>query len=127
VQRGRSRLLGGHARRFNERHDLEGHLWQARYFDSIVENESYLLTAGMYVVLNSVRAGVCDHPRSFRWCSYQETAHGEPVRPFRPDLLLAAIDTDPERARQRYLAIVDLDAALLVSTRGREAAAQVPG
>jgi len=115
--RSMGRLLGGHARRFNERHDLEGHLWQARYFDSIVDDESYLVTSSVYVDLNPVRAELCDHPRSYRWCGYGATVTGEAAGAFRPDLLLATIDADPARARLRYARIVDKEAALLVAVR----------
>jgi REP-associated tyrosine transposase len=123
--RGMGRLLGGHARRFNERHDLEGHLWQQRYYDRAVKDEPHLLKTGLYVVLNPVRAGVCRHPRSYRWCSYAATAAGESSGPFRPDLLLAALDPDRDRARCRYIALVEEEAASIVATRG-ETALQVP-
>ena len=124
--RAMGRLLGGHARRFNERHGLEGHVWQGRYHDSVIEDESYLLTSCLYVELNPVRAELCNHPRAYRWCSYRATVAGESAAPFRPGLLLATIDQDPARARRRFEGIVDERAAALVAERGRVAAPRVP-
>ncbi len=39
---GMRRLLGGHARRFNERHAHEGHVWTQRYYSKVIDTEAYL-------------------------------------------------------------------------------------
>jgi REP-associated tyrosine transposase len=71
-------LLGAHARRFNERHRLEGHVWAQKYFAKPIDVEAYLLEACAYVVLNPIRAGICAHPQESRWSSYRATAALEP-------------------------------------------------
>ena len=51
-----------------------GHLFAGRYKAFLVERETYLLELARYVVLNPVRARVCEQPELFRWSSYRATA-----------------------------------------------------
>ena len=53
----------------NSREGWQGHLWQER-FHSYVMDEEHLLAAVRYVEMNPVRAGLCQHPREWRWSSY---------------------------------------------------------
>jgi REP element-mobilizing transposase RayT len=64
------RLNGLHAQAFNHRHDEFGHLFRSRYQSVIVEAEGHLLELLRYLALNPVRAGLCAHPRDWRWSSY---------------------------------------------------------
>lgn len=59
-----------YARRINEAHGWQGHLWQER-FHSFVMDEDHLLAAGRYVELNPVRAGLCNRASDWRWSSAQ--------------------------------------------------------
>ena len=52
------RLLTGHARYFNRRHDRNGHLFQNRFKSILCEEEPYLLVLVRYIHLNPVRAGI---------------------------------------------------------------------
>jgi putative transposase len=70
---GMRQLNGLYARRFNRRYDLEGHVFQSRFRSILVENDPYLLEVCRYVVLNPVRAGVCDHPGDWPWSSFNAT------------------------------------------------------
>ena len=70
---GMRQLNGLYARRFNRRYELEGHVFQSRFRSILVENDSYLLEVCRYVVLNPVRAGVCDHPGDWPWSSCNAT------------------------------------------------------
>lgn len=79
---GMQQVNGNHASRFNERHDRHGHLFGARYRSILVEDERYLLSVCRYIVLNPVRAGICEHPGEWPWSSYRPMAGLEPMPRF---------------------------------------------
>jgi putative transposase len=70
---GMHRLNGIYAQRFNQRWDLRGHLFQDRFHSVVVESEYHMLELTRYVVLNPVRAGLCDSPHEWPWSSYCAT------------------------------------------------------
>ncbi len=94
---GMQQLNGRHASRFNDRHGRHGHLFGARYRSILIEDERYLLSVCRYVVLNPVRAGICQHPQECRWSSFRATAGLEPTPRFltTEDVLGAFDDTYP--------------------------------
>jgi len=53
-----------------------GHLWQGRYNSEIVADDGYALTAGLYIELNPVRAGMVNAPEEYEWSSYEHYAFG---------------------------------------------------
>jgi putative transposase len=111
---GMQQLNGGHATRFNERHDRHGHLFGARYRAILIEDERYLLAVCRYIVLNPVRAGICDRPEEWRWSSYRATAGLEPTPRFlTTEILLGELgETYPEaqRAYREFVAAGIADA-----------------
>jgi len=69
-------LNGLYAQRFNLRHKRTGHLFGDRYSCRVIEDESYLAEACLYVVNNPVRAGLCAHAADWRWgASRASTEH----------------------------------------------------
>jgi REP element-mobilizing transposase RayT len=64
---GLCQLNGRHARRFNRRHDRFGHLFAERSTTRRIESEEYLYEACSYVLLNPVRAGLCDVVEQWPW------------------------------------------------------------
>ena len=68
-----SRLLTGYARRFNERYDRVGHLFQNRYLSVLVGDDAHMLTLVRYVHLNPVRAGIV--PSVAALAAYAWTGH----------------------------------------------------
>jgi len=98
-----SRLLTGYARRFNERHDRVGHLFQNRYVSILVEDDAYMLTLVRYVHLNPVRAGVV--PSVGALAAYAWTGHsalmGQRRAPFQSTReVLAEFGRDRRSARE---------------------------
>lgn len=67
LSRGLQRLNGLYGRYFNVRHDRFGHVFASRFSARVIEDESYLYDACMYVILNPVKAGVCDRSDSWPW------------------------------------------------------------
>ena len=59
---GMQRLKSDYAAYFNERHSLDGHLFQQRFDSRLIETEEYFAEALRYIALNPVRAGLCEHP-----------------------------------------------------------------
>ena len=69
------RLLNrGYSFRTNQRHGRTMHLFRQRFFSVGVDTDSHLLEACRYVVLNPVRARMCERPEEWRWSSYRATA-----------------------------------------------------
>jgi hypothetical protein len=75
-------LNGGYARWTNFRHGRCDHVFGQRFKGEEITTERHLLEACRYVVLNPVRAGICEHPVEWRWSSYRASAGLEPPQPF---------------------------------------------
>ena len=126
-----SRLMQSLGRRYvqytNRFYRRTGSLWEGRFKSSLVQAEDYLLACQRYIELNPVRAGMCAHPREYRWSSYR--ANAEQAR----DPLVTAHDEyrglgatgDARRAAYRRLLEDQLDPAVIEaireSTRGNYA------
>jgi len=67
-------INGVYAQRFNMRHGRTGHLFEGRFWNSLLETDSYLATATEYVHRNPVEAGVVALPEDYRWSSYRAYA-----------------------------------------------------
>lgn len=103
-------LNGRYAQWWNKRHGHIGHVLQARFKGQVVEATVYLVRLCRYVLLNSVRAGLCSHPRDWRWSSYADLVSDAPSRFVDNTSLLAIIDSDVDRARARLVDYVEPEA-----------------
>ena len=105
---GMQHLNGKYAQRFNRVHGFRGHLFQGRFHSEPIRTEAHLPTSVRYVVLNPVRAGLCDDPEQWRWSSYGASIGLAPVPPFISlSRLLACFDRNPSRARHLLRAFVE--------------------
>jgi hypothetical protein len=68
---------GTYTRRFNNRHERSGHLFQGRFKSILVENEAYLLQLSCYIHRNPLRAGLVERLSDYPWSSYSAYAHGQ--------------------------------------------------
>jgi putative transposase len=100
---GMHRLNSLYAMWFNDRHGVDGHLFQGRFSSVLLESNWHLLELSRYVVLNPVRAGLCEHPVRWRWSSYRATT-GKSRRPryLQTAWLLAQFGRTPREARAAY-------------------------
>lgn len=64
---GLHRLNWRYAMYFNRKHELFGHVFASRFSARVIESEQYLYDACEYVLLNPVRAGLCDRIEDWRW------------------------------------------------------------
>jgi putative transposase len=104
---GMRELNGGFARFSNERHDENGHLFRNRFWSQVLEEEAHMLETCRYVVLNPVRAGLCDDPGDWRWSSYRACAGLDFAPRFlATDRLLRVFGSAPVAARRAYRAFV---------------------
>jgi len=100
---GMRRLLGGHSHWFNLRHGQTGSVFVPHFWSRRLADEAWFFRACLYTVLNPVAAGLCTHPREWRWCSYRSTAEGDPAA-FAPgeERLLRMFGNTPADARAMY-------------------------
>jgi putative transposase len=71
---GMRHLNGSYAQRVNTRYDERGHVFEGPYRAKPIVQETHFLEVCRYVVLNPVRAGLCQKPGQWRWSSYRATA-----------------------------------------------------
>jgi REP-associated tyrosine transposase len=103
LSRGMHGLNRRYAQWFNERHDLEGHVFQAPFGSVLIQDDEHLETVARYVALNPVRAGVCGRPEDWEWSSYAATIGLAPIPFFLTvDGLLGLFSRDIRRARRVY-------------------------
>lgn len=100
---GMQRLNGTYAQWFNELYGYTGHVFERRFFSRLVESSYDLLELTRYVVLNPVRARLCEEPSGWSWSSYAALA-GEARRAsfLTSDWLLAQFGRDVRSARQAF-------------------------
>lgn len=79
---GMGRLNQMYVQWFNRRHERTGHLFERRYWSTLVESEAHMLALIRYIAANPVRAGLCPRPRDWPWSSARATAGLAPVPRF---------------------------------------------
>ncbi len=75
VSAGMQWLNGIYAQSFNRRHARHGHLFGGRFGSRVIEDEDYLHAVCDYVLLNPVRAGLCEKASDWPWSA---TRYGFP-------------------------------------------------
>jgi len=100
---GMHRVNGIYAQRFNQRWDLRGHLFQDRFHSVVVKSEYHMLELTRYVVLNPVRAGLCEAAEEWPWSSYCAATGRAAAPPFLArDELLQYFGRVEEEARPAF-------------------------
>jgi putative transposase len=104
---GMCRLNGAYARYFNIQHSRRDHLFGARYRAKLIEDDTHFLETCRYVVLNPVRAGLCETAEEWRWSSFRATAGLAPVPAFLDvDWVLRQFHSDRSIARDLYIEFI---------------------
>ncbi|TML72000.1 MAG: addiction module toxin RelE [Actinobacteria bacterium] len=122
ISTGMQRVNSMYASWVNWRYDLCGHLFGDRFDSQFVEADAHFLQACRYVVLNPVRAGICDDAGEYRWSSYRATL-GTELRPgfLRIGAVLDAFGGGAATAPTLYRAFVDAGAVEAIRLRRRRA------
>lgn len=71
---------GGFLRRTSARYGRIAHLFHNRFGLKKVSDDDQLVHTARYVVMNPVRAGICQHPKHWRWSSFRGTAGLQPAQ-----------------------------------------------
>ena len=102
------RVNGLYAQRFNRVHGFTGHLFQGRFHSKPIVDDAALPGTLRYVVMNPVRAGLCERPENWRWSSYR-AAVGIDWSPRFLDLAhaLAPFGANPKAARGAFRRFVE--------------------
>ena len=66
---------------YNQRHGRVNHLVGRRFHASEVPDRSAARAVCVYIAMNPVRAGLCEHPLDWEYGSYRSHAIGEMARP----------------------------------------------
>jgi putative transposase len=107
LSQGFCELNSGFARVMNLRHGRRDHVFGRRFWSELIDRETRMLETARYVVLNPVRAGICELPEQWPWSSYRACAGLEFARPLlAADELLGHFGEQPERARTAYCRFV---------------------
>lgn len=110
---GMQRLNGRYAAMFSARHRRPGHVFERRFWYSMVSRDEHLFALVQYVALNPVRAELCATAGDWRWSAHRALAGEEPAGFVDVAGALSFIDADQRRARTQYAALVEGAAALL--------------
>ena len=97
---------------FKRRCKRVGHLFQDRFYSSLIDTESYFWKVAGYIDLNALRAKLVERPEDYPWSSYQFYAKkdysGELID--RERFLRYGGDGPIEELRQDYLKFVEEEA-----------------
>ena len=103
---GMQHLLSRYAQWFDWREEYEGHVFERRFFSREVEGDRDLLATSRYILLNPVRAGICNSAADWKWSSYAATVGATPTNASAPRLSRWTLDyfgrRDPGRAHTRF-------------------------
>lgn len=108
--------LGRHYVRYiNITYRREGSLWEGRYKAHLVQSQYYFLACMRYIEMNPVRAGIVQHPASYRWSSFAANGLGASLAIIQPQSEYLALGDSPEvrQLAYRHLFEVELKADLL--------------
>jgi putative transposase len=101
---GMRQLNGVYTQWHNRTHNRVGHVFQGRFKAIIVQREAYLLELARYVVLNPVRAGICDLPEDWPWSSYHAMLGRVALPPWlQVQWLMSQFGTNPQAAVAAYV------------------------
>jgi REP element-mobilizing transposase RayT len=108
ISAGMQWLNGEHAKWFNWRYGLKGHLFQGRFWSEAVDDDAYFAEVVRYVALNPVRAGLAESAEAWRWSAFAATLGLVAVPSFLTTArVLNQFSDDPAEARRVFRDFVD--------------------
>jgi REP element-mobilizing transposase RayT len=118
ISAGMKKINAEYTQYFNYKHKRIGHLFQGRYKATLVKKESHLLELCRYIVLNPVRAGLCQKPEDYVWSSYKATV----VKSQRKDIverawILSQFSEKSKNASSQYKNFVNESSADVTAKR----------
>lgn len=101
-------IAQNYAKSFNAAYGKSGHLWGDRFFSKVIDTDTYLLTAGIYIELNPVRAGICSDPGAYAWSSHAYYANGKPNALLKSSPTFTGLHQDVSVRRSTYATITKM-------------------
>jgi REP element-mobilizing transposase RayT len=96
-----------YAQWFNWRHRYEGHAFFRRFHSVLIKSDSQLAEVARYILLNPVRAHLCNSAEDWPWSSYRAMIGKEPMPAFlNSDWLLEEFGVGMEQARVNFAAFI---------------------
>ena len=80
LSEGMHHINTGYGEWYNKSRERHGHVFQDRFFSILITQDSHLLEASRYVVLNPLRVGLVASPQEWPWSSYSTAVLGVPFR-----------------------------------------------
>jgi REP element-mobilizing transposase RayT len=93
----------GFSRFYNKLHHRKGFFWSDRFKSVLVDNGETLINCLAYIDLNPIRAGICEKPEEYRWCSlgyHIQTNNNDDLLSLDFGLKEFGVKTDDERMRK---------------------------
>lgn len=81
------------------------HLWRNRYRRYVIDTDKYLVTCGVYIELNPVRAGMTVSQQDYAWSSHRFYALGEANPLLVPSPAFLNLGNTDEERRKEYAKI----------------------
>jgi len=101
-------IFSRYAAGFNRKYERRGHLFGGPYRQSVCLDDTYLLSASVYIHLNPVRAGLVEDASEYRWSSSALYCQDNPKVSFiNPVPVLELVENDGQKARRKYRQILD--------------------
>lgn len=76
LSEGMHHINTGYGEWYNKSRERHGHVFQDRFFSILITQDSHLLEASRYVVLNPLRVGLVAVPQEWPWSSYSAAVLG---------------------------------------------------
>jgi REP-associated tyrosine transposase len=91
-----------YVRYINETADRSRTLWDGRLKTAPVSRDEYLSACSRYIELNPLRAGLVEHPKDYRWSSYQRCGLGVSDRLLDDDPWYTGLGTTEQERQEEY-------------------------
>jgi putative transposase len=96
-----------YVRYINETYGRSGTLWEGRFKSAAVSRDQYLIACSRYIELNPLRAGIVEHPKHYRWSSYQRRGLGVSDGLLDDDPWYTGLGTTEQERQEEYRQWID--------------------
>lgn len=111
LSQGMQRLNWSYACWFNERYGYVGHAFDDRFKSKVIQRDAQLLQTARYIVMNPVRALLCESPIEWPWSSYAASVGAAPAPPWLDSSLWVGMFSATGRVDQARAAFAEFVAA----------------
>jgi putative transposase len=99
-------LNGCYGQWYDWRHGYEGHVFERRFWSALVETDDHLFEVARYILLNPVRARLCETAADWKWSSYRKTMGVTTKGPELSTMILYSFGRRVQRARTNFAAFI---------------------